>query len=277
MSFANIGMPGLSASSGNDIYNVDVGGVEDGKEKMAEPLLQSSDANIDTCARPPELVLSGTVRAAAAVFGGNSKTTTTTGSGSVSVSSMSRAPPADAFGGTSAVTSSAKYHPPQPVLQLSSYHDEEQQIDSSEASSNENSHHHQETDLMQYTTQHSDLDSALLTERNTEISYVHKSMSQISEIQRDLATLVDGQQEDIDAVEDHAEQTAHYAERGRRELEKAYHSWQQMNAKRRLAVKVMGAIVLLWIIAHHIHHARKEASGGGEGEEGGHDGGAWRR
>ena len=49
-----------------------------------------------------------------------------------------------------------------------------------------------------------------------------------------------------------------------------------MNAKRRLAVKVMGAIVLLWIMAHHIYHARKEASGGGEGEEGGHDGGAWR-
>lgn len=270
MSFANIGMSGPSAS---DIYNVDVGGVENGKEKMAEPLLQSSDADIDTCARPPEAVVSGAVRAAVAVFGGNNDTTTITGSGGSS--NTSRMPPADAFSGTSAGTSSAKYHPPQPVLQLSNYDDEEQQIDFA-ASSNENSHHHQESDLMQYTTQHSDLDSALLTERNTEISYVHKSMSQISEIQRDLATLVDGQQEDIDAVEDHAEQTAHYAERGRRELEKAYHIWQLMNAKRRLAVKVMGAIVLLWIMAHHIYHTRKEASGGGEGEEGGHDGGAWR-
>ena len=271
MSFANIGMPGPSAASGNGIYNVDVGGVEDGKEKMAEPLLQSSDADVDPCVRPPEAVVSGAVRAAVAVFGGNNNTTTTTGGGG---SSTSRMPPADALGSTSAGTSSAKYHPPQPVLQLSNYDDEEQRIDFA-GSSNENSHHHQESDLMQYTTQHSNLDSALLTERNTEISYVHKSMSQISEIQRDLATLVDGQQEDIDAVEDHAEQTAHYAERGRRELEKAYHIWQQTNAKRRLAVKVIGAIVLLWIVAHHINHARKEANGGGEGEEGGHDKGAW--
>ena len=276
MSFANIGMPGgPSASSGNGIDNVDVGGVEN--DKMDEPLLQSTSADIDTCARPPDSVVSGAVRAAAAVLGGKNKTSTTTGSSGGS--STSRAPPADAFGGTSARASSAKYHPPQPVLQLSNNDDEEQQIEFA-ASSNENSHHHQ-SDLMQYTTQHSDLDSALLTERNTEISYVHKSMSQISEIQRDLATLVDGQQEDIDAVEDHAEQTAHYAERGRRELEKAYHIWQQMSAKRRLVVKVLGAIVLLWVVAHHIHHARKEANGGGcgggRGEEDGHDGGAWRR
>ena len=269
MSFANIGMPGIpcgeaSASSGNASDNVFVGGVEDGKDKMAEPLLLSNDADVDgsTCARPAESVVSGAVRAAAAVLGGNNNTGT------------SRAPLADAFGGTSARASSVKYHPPQPVLQLNNNDDEEQQIEFA-ASSNQNSRHHQ-SDLMRYTTQHSDLDCALLTERNTEISYVHKSMSQISEIQRDLATLVDGQQEDIDAVEDHAEQTAHYAERGRRELEKAYHIWQQMNKKRRLAFKVMGAIVLLWVVAHHIHHARKEASGEGGGgeEENGRDGGA---
>ena len=98
---------------------------------------------------------------------------------------------------------------------------------------------------MQYTTHHSDLDSALLTERNTEIAHVHKSMSQISEIQRDLATLVDQQQEDIDVTETNAQDTADYADRARNELERACAVWRELNRRQRLVLKMVGSTMLL--------------------------------
>ena len=59
-------------------------------------------------------------------------------------------------------TSTARYAPP--VLQLSHYEDangdgdEELQIDFEANTSNNQAHVHAQSDLMQYTTQHSDLD-----------------------------------------------------------------------------------------------------------------------
>ena len=287
MSFANIGMPsgGNSSSGGGD-----------NNKRMAEPLLLASagdaSATEDTFAdngtavgavgpaRPSESAVTSAVRAAAAVFGGSATASGPDGLGgaaAVTSSSIRAPPPPGAFDAkhnststTSTATSTAKYAPP--VLQLSHYddadNDEEQQIDF------DSGHPHGQSDLMQYTTQHSDLDSALLTERNTEIAHVHKSMSQISEIQRDLATLVDQQQEDIHVIETNAQDTADYADRARNELEKAYAVWRELNRRQRLVLKVLGSIALLWIMVHHLHHARREAASGGEdGAGNGEDGG----
>mmetsp|Transcript_19550 Transcript_19550/g.29607 ORF Transcript_19550/g.29607 Transcript_19550/m.29607 type:complete len:205 (+) Transcript_19550:127-741(+) len=66
-----------------------------------------------------------------------------------------------------------------------------------------------------------DIDAALLQERNVESTNVARSMRQIHEINLDLASLVESQQETVDAVEEHAYNVHDNAQRGVSHLQKA--------------------------------------------------------
>lgn len=66
-----------------------------------------------------------------------------------------------------------------------------------------------------------DIDAALLQERNLESANVARSMRQIHEINLDLASLVESQQETVDAVEEHAYNVHDNAQRGVSHLQKA--------------------------------------------------------
>eukprot|EP00978_Attheya_sp_CCMP212_P038551 scaffold192071_cov40-Attheya_sp.AAC.1 len=69
--------------------------------------------------------------------------------------------------------------------------------------------------------EHVDLEAALLQERHGEFVEINSSMSQINDIQKDLATLVQAQQEDVNDMEEHALLTSEALERATEHVEKA--------------------------------------------------------
>jgi len=71
------------------------------------------------------------------------------------------------------------------------------------------------------TSAHSELEVALLQERHMETVQIHDRMRQIRDINLDLASLVEGQQEMVDEVEENAEQVYESARSGTTHLEKA--------------------------------------------------------
>ena len=64
------------------------------------------------------------------------------------------------------------------------------------------------------TSQHSELEVALLQERHEETVQIHSNMRTIRDIHLDLATLVEGQQDMVDEVETNAEQVYQSAQSG---------------------------------------------------------------
>uniref|UniRef100_A0A6U6D6E7 t-SNARE coiled-coil homology domain-containing protein n=1 Tax=Odontella aurita TaxID=265563 RepID=A0A6U6D6E7_9STRA len=68
---------------------------------------------------------------------------------------------------------------------------------------------------------HESLDSALLRERNAALVEVTRSMGLVHTIQRELSSLVGGQQEDIDDIEANAAEVRESTERGVHQLERA--------------------------------------------------------
>jgi hypothetical protein len=64
------------------------------------------------------------------------------------------------------------------------------------------------------TSAHSELEVALLQERHSETVQIHDRMRQIRDINLDLASLVEGQQEMVDEVEENAEQVYESARSG---------------------------------------------------------------
>lgn len=268
MSFANIGVP--SGRRTRDVEAGSNGGSGDNAD-MSEPLLLlpsssggggGGDAGGDDARPAPsssESAVAGAVRAAAAVFGGSAA------AASSGAAASGRAPPPSAFDARHSSTARYRYDPP--VLHDGSNGDLDEEQPQHQPQNT--SHRHAQSDLLHCTTDHADLDAALLVERTTEIADVHRSMSQIGAIQRDLATLVEAQQDDVDAVEAHAEASADYAGRARGELERAYGVWRELGTRqRRWVVRVVGSIVLLWVLVHHLHRARREAANGdGDGGE----------
>ena len=100
---------------------------------------------------------------------------------------------------------------------------------------------------------HTDLDEAVLRERNTELTEVRRSMGIVAEIQRDLATIVHGQQSDIDDVEANAADTAEAAGRGIEHLEWARGHMREGSRfgptfAASLAATGVAAMVLYWML-----------------------------
>eukprot|EP00956_Cyclotella_meneghiniana_P006272 scaffold8222_cov21-Cyclotella_meneghiniana.AAC.1 len=65
-----------------------------------------------------------------------------------------------------------------------------------------------------------------MREREEEIRNIHKGMQTVNEIYKDLATLVDNQQENIDTIENQMEGAKENTSTGLRHIEKANESQQ---------------------------------------------------
>lgn len=70
------------------------------------------------------------------------------------------------------------------------------------------------------------INEEIMREREEEIKNIHKGMHQVNEIYKDLAHLVDNQQEDIDQIETQMENTKDNTATGLKHIEKANESSQ---------------------------------------------------
>mmetsp|Transcript_30443 Transcript_30443/g.44453 ORF Transcript_30443/g.44453 Transcript_30443/m.44453 type:complete len:214 (-) Transcript_30443:418-1059(-) len=100
-----------------------------------------------------------------------------------------------------------------------------------------------------------DLTEALLRERHEEVQNIHSSLALVNEIQRDLAGMVESQQEQVDLVEENAEETAERADRGLGHIERA----SQRDKQTRSMLFGIGIIVIIALIAVFIYFLVKHS------------------
>ena len=73
----------------------------------------------------------------------------------------------------------------------------------------------------QVAMQDEDIDEALVREREAELRNINADVHKVNEIFRDLATLVDKQQDDVDKIGDLVERSHAHAEKGLDQVQKA--------------------------------------------------------
>ena len=73
----------------------------------------------------------------------------------------------------------------------------------------------------QVAMQDEDIDEALVREREAELRNINADVHKVNEIFRDLATLVDKQQDDVDKIGDLVERSHAHAEKGLAQVQKA--------------------------------------------------------
>ena len=77
------------------------------------------------------------------------------------------------------------------------------------------------TKKTQVAMQDEDIDEALVREREAELRNINADVHKVNEIFRDLATLVDKQQDDVDKIGDLVERSHAHAEKGLDQVQKA--------------------------------------------------------
>ena len=70
--------------------------------------------------------------------------------------------------------------------------------------------------------QDEDIDEALVREREAELRNINADVHKVNEIFRDLATLVDKQQDDVDKIGDLVERSHAHAEKGLDQVQKGF-------------------------------------------------------
>uniref|UniRef100_A0A7S2XMM9 t-SNARE coiled-coil homology domain-containing protein n=1 Tax=Attheya septentrionalis TaxID=420275 RepID=A0A7S2XMM9_9STRA len=107
----------------------------------------------------------------------------------------------------------------------------------------------QDTDtIMSLHHEHVDLEAALLQERHGEFVAINSSMSQINDIQKDLASLVHAQQGDINDIEEHALLTSEALERATEHVEKAS-GFQLAQHRQTVWTIVVGVVLVTTLMA----------------------------
>ncbi|KAJ8604302.1 hypothetical protein CTAYLR_002535 [Chrysophaeum taylorii] len=74
---------------------------------------------------------------------------------------------------------------------------------------------------LQVAMQEEAINDAILREREDEIRNINQSVHKVNEIFKDLATLVDKQQEDVEQISEHIEKSHQHAEKGLDQVQKA--------------------------------------------------------
>jgi len=82
-------------------------------------------------------------------------------------------------------------------------------------------HEEMSNKLQQVQINPSDMNEEILRERNTEIRAINEQMANVNEIFKDLAHIVNNQQEDVDNIEEMMEKTHEHAKAGLEQVEKA--------------------------------------------------------
>lgn len=99
--------------------------------------------------------------------------------------------------------------------------------------------------------QSTDIDVELLEERNREFGVIRSSIKSIHDIQKDLAMLVEAQQEDVDDLEAQAAQSAEQAEEGLESLVDAAKKQEEANELAFILLvggaSLLGAASILWL------------------------------
>ena len=80
---------------------------------------------------------------------------------------------------------------------------------------------HCEARALMVAMQDEDIDEALVREREAELRNINADVHKVNEIFRDLATLVDKQQDDVDKIGDLVERSHAHAEKGLDQVQKA--------------------------------------------------------